>query len=94
MVFIIMLDRYCKVMQCRSYIRFGYERDVVFRHRFHELFCHAITLEATDCCCAGLQIQLSGELPCFMSHIGRTVIFQLLDSLFRYLISKAFFYST
>lgn len=33
-------------MQWRSYIRFRHERDVVFLHRFHELFCHYITLRA------------------------------------------------
>ena len=30
MVFIVMFDRHCKIMQCRSYIRFRHERDVVF----------------------------------------------------------------
>ncbi|ESU76482.1 hypothetical protein WRSd3_04285 [Shigella dysenteriae WRSd3] len=72
MVFIVMLDRHCKVMQCRSWFR--HERDAVFLHRFHEPFCYSITLRATDCRRAGLQIQLSGELPCFMSRISRTVI--------------------
>lgn len=92
MGFIVMLDRHCKVMQCRSYIRFRHERDVVFLHRFHEPFCHSITLRATDCRCAGLQIQLSGELPCFMRSVRLTVICQPLDGLFRYFIAKAFFY--
>lgn len=92
MVFIVMLDRHCKVMQCRSYIRFRHERDVVFLHRFYEPFCHSITLRATDCRCAGLQIQLSGELPCFMRSVRLTVICQPLDGLFRYFIAKAFFY--
>ena len=92
MVFIVMLDRHCKVMQCRFYIRFRHERDVVFLHRFHEPFCHSITLRATDCRCAGLQIQLSGELPCFMRSVRLTVICQPLDGLFRYFIAKAFFY--
>ena len=66
-------------MQCRSYIRFQHERDVDFLHRFHEPFCHSITLRATNCRRAGLQIQLSSELPCFMSRISRTVIGQPLD---------------
>ncbi len=92
MVFIVMLDRHCKVMQCRSYIRFRHERDVVFLHRFHEPFCHSIALRATDCHRAGLQIQLPGELPCFMSSISRTVISQPLDWPFRSFIAKAFFY--
>ena len=69
MVFIVMFDRHCKIMQCRSYIRFRHERDVVFLHRFHEPFCNSITLRTADCRCAGLQIQLSGELPCFMRSI-------------------------
>ncbi len=64
-----MLDRHCKVMHCRSYIRFRHERDVVFLHRFHEPFCHSITLRTADCRRTGLQIQLSGELPCFMRSV-------------------------
>ena len=86
-----MADCHCKVMQCRSYIRFQHERDVVFLHRFHEPFCHSITLRATDCRRAGLRIQLSGELLCFMSRISRTIIGQPLDWSFRS-IAKAFFY--
>lgn len=92
MVFIVMLDRHGKVMQCRSYIRFRHERDVVFLHRFYEPFCHSITLRAADCRRAGLRIQRSGELPCFMSCISRTVIGQLPDGLFLHFIAKAFFY--
>lgn len=38
-----MRERYCKVLQCCSHIRFWHERDIVFLHRFHEPFvrsCH------------------------------------------------------
>ena len=64
--FIVMRERCCKVSQCCSHIRFWHERDIVFLHRFHEPFGHAITLRAAHRRCAGLQIQLSGEPPCFM----------------------------
>ncbi len=43
-----------QVMQCRSYIRFpAWRRDVVFLHRFHEPFCHSITLGLLIARCCG-----------------------------------------
>ena len=64
-VFIVMRERCCKVLQCCSHIRFWHERDIVFFHRFHEPFGHAITLRAAHRCCAGLQIQLSLRTSAF-----------------------------
>lgn len=57
----------------------------------HEPFCCSITLRVTDFLRTGLQIQLSGGQPCFMSPISRTVIGRPLDWPFRS-ITNAFFY--
>jgi len=58
MIFVVMTERRCKVMQYRSYIRFGHERVVIFLHRFHEPLSHTMTLRATHRCRTGFQIQL------------------------------------
>ena len=91
--FIVMRERCCcRVLQGCSHIRFWHERDIVFLHRLHELFGHAITLRAAHRCCAGLQIQLSGEPPRFMRGIRGTVVRQPLHRCVRQLIAEALFY--
>ena len=39
-IFIVMHERRCKVLQGCSHIQFRHERDIVFLHRLHEPFSH------------------------------------------------------
>ncbi len=91
-VFIVMRERCCKVLQGCSHILFWHEHDIVFFHRLHEPFRLAITMRATHRCCTGLQIHLSGEPPGFMHAIRGTVIRQTLHRCARQLIAEALFY--
>ncbi len=87
-----MRERCCKVSQCCSHIRFWHERDIVFFHRFHEPFGHAITLWTAHRCCAGLQIQLSREPPRFIRGIRLTVARQALHRCVGQPVAEALFY--
>ena len=90
-----MLDRHCKIMQCRSYIRFRHETRCSLPSSFSRTFLPfpLLWVLLLICRCAGLQIQLSGELPCFMRSVRWTVICQPLDWPFRSFIENVFYRS-
>lgn len=94
MVFIVMIERHRKALQCRSHIRFWHERDVVFLHRFHEPLGHAVTLWTAHCCCTGLQIQVYSELPRVMAVYAEPLSVNHCTTLVRECRAEAFFHGS
>ncbi len=65
-----------RVRQQPDEATYGHDADVIPLYRLHEAFCYTVTFRAPHCCCAPLKPQHTGECPCFMRPVSRTIIRQ------------------